>query len=492
LFWIKSFFSGRALNRIHFVTGKLAELALRQTLESLAKQVGFAYTVQVLPITVAALMTPAWIARRLEVPEGTTLLILPGYCDGDLTPLRQLTAVPIEIGPKDLRRLPEFFGMRSTAARLDRWDIEIIAEINHAPRLDLQTILDLADKLRQDGADLIDVGCEPDSFWPEVGQVVGALKEAGHRVSVDSLNPQEISLATAAGAELVLSVNASNREFAEDWGCEVVVIPDQIREVDSLNETVEFLAERGVPFRIDPVLEPIGLGFAQSLRRYFAVADRWPEARLMMGIGNLTELSDCDSAGINLLLLAICQELRIGSVLTTQVINWARSSVRECDIARRLVYHAIEQGVPPKHLSDQLITLRDPKLVYFEDQQLTALAESIRDNNYRIFAQPEQIHLMGGGVHLSGKDPFELFDQLTSDGRQQLDPDHAFYLGFELAKAELARQLGKQYVQDEALHWGYLTEEEVQRHRLKRRKHRPSDRLASRSIDEQATERTEN
>lgn len=213
---------------------------------------------------------------------------------------------------------------------------------------------------------------------------------------------------------------------------------------------------------------------------------------MMMGIGNLTELSDCDSAGINLLLLAICQELRIGSVLTTQVINWARSSVRECDIARRLVYYAIEQGVPPKHLSDQLITLRDPKLVYFEDQQLTALAESIRDNNYRIFAQPEQLHLMGGGVHLSGKDPFELFDQLTADGRQQLDPDHAFYLGFELAKAELARQLGKQYVQDEALHWGYLTEEEVQRHRLKRRNHRPSNRSASRSTDEQATERTEN
>ncbi len=54
---------------------------------------------------------------------------------------------------------------------------------------------------------------------------------------------------------------------------------------------------------------------------------------MMMGIGNLTEMTDVDSAALNVLLLGICQELGIGSVLTTEVINWARSSVRECDLA---------------------------------------------------------------------------------------------------------------------------------------------------------------
>ena len=61
---------------------------------------------------------------------------------------------------------------------------------------------------------------------------------------------------------------------------------------------------------------------------------RYPDAELLMGIGNLTELTDADSAGINTLLLGFCQEVGIRSVLTTQVINWARTSVRECDLAR--------------------------------------------------------------------------------------------------------------------------------------------------------------
>ena len=66
----------------------------------------------------------------------------------------------------------------------------------------------------------------------------------------------------------------------------------------------------------------------------------------MMGVGNLTELTDVDSAGVNTLLIGFCQELAIGSVLTTAVINWARSSVREIDLARRLAYHAVRPADP--------------------------------------------------------------------------------------------------------------------------------------------------
>ena len=41
-----------------------------------------------------------------------------------------------------------------------------------------------------------------------------------------------------------------------------------------------------------------------------------------------------------------------------------------------------------------------------------------------------------------------------------VDPGHAFYLGYEMAKAAIALQLGKQYEQDQSLNWGVLTEEE--------------------------------
>ena len=42
-----------------------------------------------------------------------------------------------------------------------------------------------------------------------------------------------------------------------------------------------------------------------------------------------------------------------------------------------------------------------------------------------------------------------------------LTPAHAFYLGMELMKARTALTLGKQYTQDEALRWGFLTVEET-------------------------------
>ena len=57
---------------------------------------------------------------------------------------------------------------------------------------------------------------------------------------------------------------------------------------------------------------------------------------MMMGVGNLTELTDVDSAGVNTILVGFCEELKIRSVLTTTVINWARSSVREIDLVRKL------------------------------------------------------------------------------------------------------------------------------------------------------------
>ena len=191
---------------------------------------------------------------------------------------------------------------------------------------------------------------------------------------------------------------------------------------------------------------------------------------MMMGIGNLTELSDVDSAGVNFLLLAICQELGIRSVLTTQVINWARTSVKECDIARRVVWHAIENGVPPKHLSEDLVVLRDPELLSFSSEEIEQIASSVRDNNYRIFAERGEVHLIGGGIHLKAADPFDVFDQLAELKPKNLDPSHAFYLGYEMCKALTALNLGKQYTQDEALNWGYLTQSEKDRHRLKNRR----------------------
>jgi dihydropteroate synthase len=448
--------------QIHFVTGRLAEHSLRQVLERLAGRVGFVPTVQVLNITVAALMTTDWISRKLVVPPGTSRVIIPGSCRGSLTTLTAMAGVPVERGPIDLRCLDEFFGQQSRdLADYGGHDIEILAEINHAPRLSLAALLAEARRLRDDGADIIDLGCTPGEIWTQVDAAVGMLVTEGFAVSIDSFEPREIAAAARAGARLVLSVNSTNVAAAADWGCEVVVVPDVPATLAGFDDTVERLSRENVPMRLDPVLEPIGFGFADSLGRYLDVRRRYPHAEMMMGIGNLTELTDVDSAGVNTLLLGFCQEAGIRSVLTTQVIHWAASSVRECSLARALVHHAVRHRTLPKHVEPRLVTLRGGRPREHGDEMLNRLAAAIRDPNFRVFAERGKIHLVGAGLHLASRDPFGLYDELIAAGRDDIDSSHAFYLGYELAKAATALTLGKDYRQDQSLDWGHLTEPEV-------------------------------
>ncbi len=446
-----------------FVTGKLAEPSLRRVLEELAPAAGFDYSVCVMPITVAALMTPRWVARHLETPPVATRVMVPGYCRGDLFLVEEAAARQVERGPTDLRQLPEFFGQQSDRAGYGRYDLEIIAEINHAPSLPREELLRTASRLESQGADVIDLGCNPGETWSDVAQAVRALRDEGRRVSIDSFHPQEIEPAVRAGAELVLSVNRSNREAAADWGVEVVAVPEVPGRMDGLEETVETLLAGGIPLRIDPVLSPIGFGFSQSLQQYLDVRRRWPEVEMLMGIGNLTELTDVDSAGINVLLIGFCQEQGIRSVLTTEEINWARSSVRECHLARQLMHYAVTHGVLPKHLEPGLVMLRDAKILAHGPQGLAGLALAIKDHSYRIFAEGGKLHAISADLHLSSEDPYDLFEQIEARTEGEIEPSHAFYLGYEVAKAATALALGKNYRQDEALDWGMLTRRELTR-----------------------------
>src|SRR5262249_15348197 len=196
--------------------------------------------------------------------------------------------------------------------------------------------------------------------------------------------------------------------------------------------------------------------------RYLDVRRRYPDAAMMMGIGNLTELTDVDSAGVNVVLLGFCQELGIRSVLTTQVINWCRSCVRELDLSRRLVFHACTERVLPKHVEPDLVLLRDPKLLEHGEARLRELAAAVTDPNFRLFAERGLLHVFNDKTFLRGADPFAVFAAMSR--QETINPSHAFYLGYELAKAVTALTLGKNYVQDQPLHWGFLTLPETSSH----------------------------
>lgn len=436
--------------KILFVTGKLAAPLLRDTLEGM--QAEFDHEVAVLGISVAALMTTDWVARFLKVPPGVDLILLPGHAQGDLDLLEKHFGVRAEKGPKDLRQLPEHFGMAAARADYGAYDVQIVAEINNAPSLALPEILRRAGEFAASGAEIIDVGCTKGRPFGALADVVSALRGEGHRVSIDSFEAGEIRTAVAAGAELVLSVNGSNLELARELDATVVVIPDFGAGLESLYRNVDALERWGARFILDPVLEPIGFGFAESMHRYHDVRGRYPEAEILMGIANVTELTEADTTGMAALLLGYCQELGIRYVLTTAEIPWARGAVRETDIARRLMHYAVAKKSLPKHVDNRLVTTRDPSPVAYTEAELRQMQAQITDVDYRIFTDGDRIHVFNAERFVSGTDVSEIFAQLDVE-----EATHAFYLGKELMKARLAVTLGKTYRQEGELSWGYLT-----------------------------------
>ena len=430
---------------------------MRDVVTQLSKRLGFRFEIAVPGIQVAALLHTDLLLRRLDVADDVDRVILPGWCQGGLTELENHFGAIFERGPKNLHDLPEHFGLgERREVSLDQYSIEIVAEINHATRQPLDDVIREALEMVGHGANIIDVGCVPGESSDRVGEIVRVLREEGLRVSIDSFDRAEVEQAVQAGAELILSCNHSNIEWVSQQGVEVVAIPDSPSDMDSLERIVERLEADGVQFRLDPIIEPVGMGFSASLQRYMTMRARHPDLPMMMGIGNVTELTEVDSAGVNLILLAICVELQIHSVLTTQVINWCRSSVAELDVGRRLTHHSVASRVVPKHLNSSLVMLRDPRLRRESLETLAELAARLTDSNFRIFADTGGLHLMNRHGHWQSEDPFRLIEQSLGETQTRIDSGHAFYLGYELARAELARHLGKEYVQDEPVRWGLL------------------------------------
>jgi len=446
-------FDPRSARHVVFVTGRLAEPSLRETLRAMAPP--FAYDIVVMKITVAALMTTPWIARFLEVPPGTDLVVLPGLVEDDVAVVAARVGVPVLKGPKDEREIPVWFGQAALAKQYGAWDIEIVAEINNVPRLSREAVRAAADYYRASGADVIDLGMTPGRRCDGLAEIVRELVGAGMRVSIDSFDRDEIRTAVGAGASLVLSVNGSNREIIGDLagtGARVVALPDFGAGLETLEPTITALERAVVPYYIDPVIEPIGFGFTASIERYAESHRRWPTAELFMGIGNLTELTEADTTGVHAVLMAIAEEVGVRAVLTTEVIPWARGAVREIDVARRLMHYAVNRRVVPKNLDNRLLTVKDARPLAYTEADLRALQASITDANFRIFTDRETITVLNNERFVRGTEIQAIFDQLGVD-----EASHAFYLGKELAKAKLAITLGKTYRQEGALAWGYLT-----------------------------------
>lgn len=440
-----------------FITGRMAKARLEKVAAALPPE-RYAWSIAESGVKVAALMTEEIIRRRVTIPPGATRIILPGRCRADPQALSRHFGLPVERGPDEVVDLPAHLGLAGRTLDLSRHDLRIFSEIVDSSAMTPDEILARGLDLARRGADVIDLGGLPDTGFPHLEDSVRLLKGAGLKVSVDSFSLDELTRGARAGADFLLSLNEETLDLAFETDAVPVLVPMRPDDLPSLDRAIERMEKAGRPYMADPILEPIHFGFVDSITRYHAIRRRWPGIEMMMGTGNLTELTEADSLGVTALLVGMCSELSVRNVLIVQVSNHTRRTVEEHDAARRVMYAAKADAALPKGYGGGLLGLHDKRPFVQTPDEVAAQATEVRDPNYRIAVAEDGVHVYNRAVHEIGTDAMAFFPRLDVAG----DGAHAFYLGGELTKAETAWRLGKRYVQDEPLRWGCSAEAEAE------------------------------
>jgi dihydropteroate synthase-like protein len=250
---------------------------------------------------------------------------------------------------------------------------------------------------------------------------------------------------------MILSLHEGNipavGEAVAGAGVAAVVVPSRC----SLSENCARAAEAGIRCIIaDPLLQPVGSGFTRSFIR--PATGEYP---LFFGAGNVAELLDADSVGINALLAGIAYELGIAVIFTSEHSDKTRGSVREMRTATEMM--VLTGGRPyPKDLGLDLLTIkekrrrREPPLSYSTCIDAPAApTEIVYDpcGNFRIGIEDGWIVAVIQGRAYRGHRWSDIFAAIRDHDEVSL-LDHAAYLGSELYKAELAIRFGRSFEQD--------------------------------------------
>ena len=443
------------MKNILFITGKLAEKGLKTVIESIEDK-NFTYEIRNLNVNVAALLTTEMIARRLDDVAPFDEIIIPGRVRGDLLALEKKINKKIIRGPDELKDLPTIFGAKPVKYDLSKFETSIFGEITDALNMTVEEVIEKAEYFRLEGADVIDIGCLPNKEFPHLEEIVQELKNRNFYVSIDSHNTDELIRGSKAGADYLLSIKNESYHILDNLDSYPILIPTDNNMKDfyslidrAINDKLTFIA--------DPILDPISYGFTKSIERYISLREKYPEIHIMIGIGNITELTHADTTGITMIMLGIVEELKLNHILTTQVSRHCSTVIRETDLARRIIHAASQNNITPKHINDGLLINHDHKDYPYSSDELEDMKSNIKDKNYRIYVNDDGIHLFNKSIYKVFYDPFDFYEFLEVDD----DSGHSFYLGVELARAQVAYQLKKEYSQDEELDWGCLVDKKV-------------------------------
>jgi len=495
--------------KILLVTGKEAASSVKKHARG---------RVHVCGVDVAALLSINAIARELSAIElrGFSMVIVPGLVSGDTSRLSKKLGVPVYKGTKQASDIPVLLDSlpglrlsttlpadaliesraRDSAQRKVReaYDgregfllaigsrhpvylgggnpMHVVAEIADAPRLSLDELKAKARHYVESGASIVDIGMvageDNSALVPEIISSVKSTVKAP--VSIDSMNEKEIVAAVDAGAELVLSIGVGNSGVVGKIDVPFVVVPTSKagrlpysaeQRVRALRKSVK--AFRGRDFILDPVLSPLNHGFVESLKALSLLRSTYPKTPLLMGAGNVTELLDADSLGVNALLAGIASEIGVELLFTVEASAKTRGSVAELSTSAKMMYLAKINRKSPKDLGLHLLKLKDKKAQHLVEDPKAREIEYLMAKNRPSVLESEcyRISLVGHGINVlkyEGGTPGNGYRGNSAEvlcktlcSKEKISPEHAAYLGKELARAEIALKLGKNYVQDEEL-----------------------------------------
>lgn len=342
----------------------------------------------------------------------------------------------------------------------------ILGEVVDAPKLGVEGTVRKALYYLRKGADIVDIGMVAGEtnldfveFLPEIREI---LEEESFDVpiSFDSLNTKEIENALDY-ADLFLSVDGSNLEELVTEK-PVVLIPTNQRKgffPAKPAERVSFLEElkekaTGLGYHVvilDLILEHVP-HLARSITAFQLYRERNPDDVLLAGVGNVVELYDADSVGMNALLAGIAKELSINLLLTTETSAKAKGSVRE--LKRAVDMNLFEM---PKDLGFDLLILKEKRT---KDWRFEPAEEVIEADGRPVKLEPIyfRVWVENGRIWVNahrgtkailtivGDEPNAIIDTILE--RFEISPRHAFYLGRELERVYTALKLRRSYMQE--------------------------------------------
>ncbi|MBP2029690.1 dihydropteroate synthase-like protein [Methanohalophilus levihalophilus] len=344
--------------------------------------------------------------------------------------------------------------------------MKVMAEIVDAASMNEVELNQKIKHFLHEGTSIIDLGIAMTSSAEAVEETIKVARKATDiPLSIDTTIAEHILCGVENGVDLVLSLNSSNidstaRKIAEK-NIAAVVIPDPGKGHDSLIKNVEKCREYGIKKIIaDPILDPAGHGFTESIIRYRIFAEQYPDIPLFFGAGNVTELFDADSTGINALLCTIASDTGSSILFTPEYSDKTQGSISELKTAAGMMKLAEFRKSSPKDLGFDLVHIKEKRKRLEIPMPKDAIAAK-PNNGWELDPKgPFRIGIThdpeGRGYIVAehekttiiGKTASEVLDSIiTNDLVSKFD--HAGYLGMELKKAEIALQFNRSYEQDD-------------------------------------------